>query len=246
MKYIASIGRYVMLMKEVMTRPEKQNVFWRQIMAEVEKIGFGSIGIVFIISFFFGAVMAIQTAYNMTNPLLPDYLVGLGTRDSMLLEFSSTVLCLILAGKVGSNIASEIGTMRVTEQIDALEIMGVNPANYLILPKLTAGVMVFPLLSVISMFVGIVGGWVAGWATGEVPSDEFIYGIQYEFIPFYITYSLIKSCVFSILIVSVSSYFGFHVSGGALEVGRSSTKAVVNSSLLILVFNLLLTNLLLR
>lgn len=245
MKYLHSIGKYAILMKEVLKRPDQLRVFFRSLMVEIEKIGFGSIGIVFIISFFFGAVITLQTAYNMTNPMLPDYLVGLGTRESILLEFSSTVLSLILAGKVGSNIASEIGTMRVTEQIDALEIMGVNPSSYLILPKLSAGILVFPILSFISMVIGIMGGWFAGWATGEVPSDEFIYGIQYEFNPFYITYSLIKSVVFSMLITTVSSFFGFFVSGGALEVGKASTKAVVNSSLLILVFNFLLTNLLL-
>jgi len=244
-KFIDSIGQYTLLMKEALKRPERGRIYFRSLLDEIEKIGFGSIVIVLIISFFFGAVITLQTAYNMNNPMLPDYLVGLGTRESILLEFSSTILSLILAGKVGSNIASEIGTMRVSEQIDALEIMGINPSNYLILPKITAGLLSFPILSLISMVVGIIGGWFAGWATGEVPSSEYIYGIQYSFNSFYITYSLIKSVVFSLLITSVSSYFGFFVSGGALEVGRASTKAVVNSSLLILVFNYLLTNLLL-
>jgi len=192
-----------------------------------------------------GAVLTLQTAYNMTNPLYPDYLIGLGTRDSIFLEFSSTIVGLILAGKVGSNIASEIGTMRVTQQIDALEIMGVNSANFLILPKITAAICTFPVLCIVSMIVGISGGWAAGELSGEVPTSQFVYGIQYMFIPYYILYSLIKITVFGVIITSISSYFGYFTDGGALEVGRSSTKAVVNSTLVILIFNLILTSVLL-
>jgi phospholipid/cholesterol/gamma-HCH transport system permease protein len=163
----------------------------------------------------------------------------------MLLEFSSTIVGLILAGKVGSNIASEIGHMRITEQIDALEIMGINSASYLILPKLIATVVFNPILTLISMFVGIFGGWAASVVTGALTSTDYIYGIQYWFIPFYITYSLIKTVVYAIIITSVPAYFGYHVSGGALEVGRASTKGVVTSSILILLFNVILTQLLL-
>jgi len=192
-----------------------------------------------------GAVITLQTAYNFENPLIPLYLIGLGTRDSMILEFSSTIVGLILAGKVGSSIASEIGTMRVTEQIDALEIMGINSANHLILPKIIAAVFINPFLTIISMFVGVFGGYVAGVLTGAVSTANYIYGIQYAFIPFYVTYALIKTVVFAFIITSVSSYHGYYCSGGALEVGRSSTKAVVSSSLMILLFNVILTQLLL-
>lgn len=240
-----NIGRYAVLLYQVFTRPDKASIYWRQTKLEIVNIGLNSINIVLIISFFFGAVLTMQTAKNMENPLLPNYLVGLGTRDSILLEFSSTIVCLILAGKVGSNIASEIGTKRVTEQIDALEVMGVNSAAYLIKPKILASMMSFPMLSLISMIVGIVGGWFAGIVTGEVSSTEFIYGIQYAFEPYYIVYSLVKVVFNGLLITSISSYFGYYAEGGALGVGRSSTKAVVNSSLLILVMNLVLTQLLL-
>jgi len=245
MQIFYNIGNYLELLVHCFTKPQKKSVFYKQTIIEIEKLGLNSVGIVFIISFFFGAVISMQTAYNMENPLLPNYLVGLTTRDTVLLEFSSTIMCLILAGKVGSNIASEIGTMRVTEQIDALEIMGINPANYLILPKITASLIIFPFLSIISMIIGIAGGWFSGFITGDVPSAEFIYGIQYAFNSYYIFYSVVKTIFFAFLIITVSGYFGFYTDGGALEVGRSSTKAVVNSSLLILVFNLLITKLML-
>jgi phospholipid/cholesterol/gamma-HCH transport system permease protein len=242
---LTHIGKYFQFLLLSMNRPEKRKIFWKQAFFEIDKLGIGSISITIIISFFFGAVMALQTAYNMDTPLLPDYLVGLGTRDAILLEFSSTILCLILAGKVGSSIASEIGTMRVTEQIDALEIMGVNSAHFILLPKIVAAIFFFPVLTGISMVVGITGGWVAGVASGEVPSAEFIYGLQYMFVPYYAFYSMVKTVFFAFIIVTVSSYYGYYTSGGALEVGRASTKAVVSSSLLILIFNLLITNIML-
>jgi len=245
MQFFFHIGRYFSLLVLSMHRPEKRQVFIRQIFLEIDKVGLSSVGITAFISFFFGAVMALQTAYNMDTPLLPDYLVGLGTRDAILLEFSSTILCLILAGKVGSNIASEIGTMRVTEQIDALEIMGVNSANFLVMPKLIAAILIFPFLSGLSMFVGIFGGWVAGVVTGEVMSSEYIYGIQYAFRPYYVLYGLVKTLFFAYIIISVSAYYGYFTEGGALEVGRASTRAVVSSSLAILISNLLITNIML-
>jgi phospholipid/cholesterol/gamma-HCH transport system permease protein len=192
-----------------------------------------------------GAVITLQTRYNLENPLFPTYLIGLTARDSILLEFSSTIVGLILAGKVGSNIASEIGHMKITEQIDALETMGINSACYLILPKMIAALVFVPLLTMMSMFVGIAGGWLASITTGALTSTDYIYGIQYWFVPFYITYSLIKVAVFAVIITSVPGFFGYTVQGGALEVGRSSTKAVVTSSILILLFNVILTQLLL-
>jgi phospholipid/cholesterol/gamma-HCH transport system permease protein len=214
-------------------------------MKELVNLGLRSIGIVTIISFFMGAVITLQTAYNTENPIYPTYLIGLGARDSILLEFSSTIVALILAGKVGSNIASEIGTMRVTEQIDALELMGVNSASYIILPKVVATVVFNPFLTLISMITGITGGWVVGTAAGVITSQNYIYGIQYAFIPYYITYALIKTVVFAFIISTVSAYQGYYVEGGSLEVGRASTKAVVYSSVTLLLFNVILTQLLL-
>nr|WP_319401090.1 ABC transporter permease [uncultured Carboxylicivirga sp.] len=245
MRIFYHIGRYSLFVKKVFGRPAKHSVFIKQIVKEVDKLGIDSLGIIFIISIFMGAVITLQTAYNIDSPLIPRYTIGLAARDSMLLEFSSTIVALILAGKVGSNIASEIGTMRVTEQIDALEIMGLNPAGYLVLPKVVAFVFIIPFLVVISMGVGIFGGFLAGSLSGEVPAPDFIYGIQYAFVPFYVVYSLIKAVVFAFIISTVSAYWGFYAEGGALEVGKASTTAVVTSSIQILLFNLLLTQMLL-
>ncbi len=238
-------GSYFILIGQVLRKPDKARVFWKQLFVEINFLGVDSLGIVAIISIFMGAVVALQTAFNIDSPLIPDYTVGFTTRQSMILEFAPTVISLILAGKVGSRIASEIGTMRVTEQIDALQIMGVNSANYLIFPKMVAGMVFNPFLVVISMFLGIFGGWVACITSGLVSSEDYIMGVRTWFDPFTITYALIKTIVFAFLIVTVSSYHGYRISGGALEVGRASTKAVVYSSILIIVFNLILTQLLL-
>jgi len=245
MRVFHLFGEYILLLKKVFSKPEKGKIYYIQTVKEIDKLGVKSIGIVAIISFFMGAVITLQTAYNTENPFLPDYLIGLGTRDSILLEFSSTIIALILAGKVGSNIASELGTMRVTEQIDALEIMGVNSASYLILPKVFATMLFNPFLTMLSINVGIIGGWAAGISAGVVSSQSYIEGIRYAFVPFYITYSLIKTVVFAFLITTISSFYGYNVQGGSLEVGRASTKAVVVSSVFILLFNLILTQLLL-
>lgn len=211
----------------------------------MQALGLSSIGIVAIISVFMGAVITIQMALNFESPFIPQYLIGYAARESMLLEFSSTIVALILAGKVGSNIASEIGTMRITEQIDALEIMGVNSASYLILPKIISTVIFFPFLTTLSMGIGIAGGYVLCILTGAVNPDAYITGIRYDFKPFYITYSLIKSSVFAFIITSISGFFGYYANGNSLEVGRASTQAVVISSIVILIFNLILTQLLL-
>lgn len=245
MKIFSHIGNYFMLLQKVFSQPEKKRIYYRQFLKEIQGLVIDSIGIVVIISVFMGAMVTLQTAYNMENPLLPKYLIGLGCRDSMILEFSSTIIALILAGKVGSNIASELGTMKVTEQIDALEIMGVNSASYLIFPKIVAAVIFNPLLTMISIIVGLFGGWLSVIVTGIVSSSEFIYGIQYAFIPFYITYALIKTVFFAFIITSISAYHGYYVSGGSLEVGKASTRAVVYSSIVILLFNVILTQLLL-
>ncbi len=239
------IGEYFLLLKKVFSKPEKGRIYLKQTIKEMDKLGIQSIGIVTIISVFMGAVITLQTAYNMENPFIPRYMIGLGTRDSMFLEFSSTIIGLILAGKVGSSIASELGTMRVTEQIDALEIMGVNSASYLILPKIIATLIFNPFLCMLSMVVGIAGGWMVGEFSGVISTQAYIYGIRYSFIPFYITYSLIKTVVFAFLITTISAFYGYRVQGGSLEVGQASTNAVVVSSVFILLFNLILTQLLL-
>ena len=244
-KFLNRVGLYFLFLKKVFSKPEKASVYYKQTMYELVSLGLASIGIITIISFFMGAVITLQTAYNTENPIFPTYLIGLGCRDSIILEFSSTITALILAGKVGSNIASEIGTMRVTEQIDALEIMGINSASYLVLPKVIATLLFNPILTLLSICVGIFGGWVAGTTSGVITSSDFIYGIQYAFIPFYIVYSLIKTLFFAFIITSVSSFQGYYVSGGSLEVGKSSTRAVVYSSVLILMFNVILTQLIL-
>jgi phospholipid/cholesterol/gamma-HCH transport system permease protein len=244
-KFLTQFGLYFQLLKKVFSKPEKPVLYYKQTLREFVYLGINSIGIIAIISFFMGAVITLQTAYNTENPIYPKYLIGLGCRDSMILEFSSTIAALILAGKVGSNIASEIGTMRVTEQIDALEIMGVNSASYLILPKMIATLIFNPFLTLMAIIIGIFGGWIAGTFAGVITSENFIYGIQYAFIPYYITYSLIKTVFFAFIITSVSAFQGYYVEGGSLEVGRASTKAVVYSSVLILLFNVVLTQLLL-
>lgn len=244
LKLLKHIGQYFIMMKKVISKPEKFKVFWKQLLLEIEKVGINSIGIVLFISFFVGGVVSIQTAINMSSPLLPKYLVGLASRDSLILEFSPTMISLILAGKVGSSIASELGSMRVSEQLDALEIMGVNSASFLILPKIIATIFFFPFLVIISMGIGMIGAWIGGLSV-DVTTADFLSGLKYEFNPFYVTYSLIKTVVFAFIIASVSSYFGYFTKGGSIAVGKSSTKAVVSSSILILVCNFILTNLLL-
>lgn len=229
----------------VFKRPEKQSIYFKKIIVEIENLGLDSVGIVVFISIFMGAVLAIQMAFNLDTPLVPVYTIGYATRQSVVLEFSPTIISLILAGKVGSRISSEIGTMRVTEQIDALEIMGINSATYLIFPKVVAALFFNPILIMISILVANMGGWLAGSLTGMVPSSEFLYGLKAFFEGYDVFYSLVKSVVFAFLIVTISGYHGYYTKGGALEVGEASTKGVVNSSIAIIIFNLILTNLLL-
>ncbi len=245
MKWLHNLGAYIILMRQVFRRPENDRIYLRQILIEMERLGLDSLPIVAIISVFMGAVLCIQLAFNIEHPLVPLYTIGLSVRESVVLEFSPTIISLILAGKIGSRIASEIGTMRVTEQIDALEIMGINPAAYLIFPKIVACVVINPFIIVVSMFLALLGGWAAGVTTGLVSSSVFIYGLQSFFIPFNIVYALIKTMVFAFLISSISGFYGFTTRGGALEVGAASTKGVVQSSIMIIVFNLILTQLLL-
>jgi phospholipid/cholesterol/gamma-HCH transport system permease protein len=238
-------GRYFLLMKRTFRKPEKLAIYRDRIFEEMNLLGVGSLGIVAIISVFMGAVITIQSAFNFESPLIPSYAVGVAVRDSMILEFSPAIVSLILAGKIGSSIASEIGTMRVTEQVDALEIMGINSAGYLIFPKIMASLLFNPILIIFSMFLGVLGGYVFGLIAGVVTDYEYVYGITYEFRPYNVLYAIIKSIVFAFIIASVPAYHGYYTKGGSLEVGRSSTKGVVYSSVLILAFDLILTQLLL-
>ena len=239
------LGKYFLFVARVFRKPERWSIYRKATLQEILSLGLGSLDIIAIISVFMGAVITIQTASNIDSALIPLYTVGFAARQSVILELSPTIIALILAGKVGSNIASEIGTMRVTEQIDALEIMGINSASYLILPKVIAAVVINPFLIVFSMFLGIFGGWLAAIGTGLVPSDQFVYGLQYDFDPFSITYALIKTVFFAFIITSIPAYQGYYTKGGALEVGKSSTIAVVQSSVAILFVNYVLTQLLL-
>jgi phospholipid/cholesterol/gamma-HCH transport system permease protein len=232
-------------MRMVFSRPEKGRVYRRLIVDEMYKLGVQSLGIVALLSLFMGAVVTLQTAANIDSGWIPKWTIGFTTRQTMILEFSSTIVCLILSGKVGSNVASEIGTMRITEQIDALDIMGVNSAGYLILPKIIAAVTIFPFLVMISMTLGITAGAIVGTSTGSISLTDFEYGVQYYFEVFDVYYTLIKTLVFAFIITSVSSYHGYYTRGGALEVGQSSTKAVVYSIILIMIFNYMLTQILL-
>ncbi|MBL7917312.1 MAG: ABC transporter permease [Bacteroidia bacterium] len=243
MNLFSHLGRYFMLMYKVFSKPQRFSIYWRQIIHEINNIGISSLPIIAIISVFMGGIITIQAAFGFSSPWVPLYAIGFTTRESILLEFSPTIVSLILAGKVGSNIASEIGAMRITEQIDALEIMGINSAGYLIFPKIAAAVLIFPFLIALSMFLGVWGGYVMGVAADACSSYEYIFGIQAYFEPWKLYYSFTKVIVFAFIITSVSSYFGYFTYGGALEVGKSSTRAVVYSSILILFFGLILTNL---
>ena len=245
-KSLEQLGKYTLFLKRAFAIPDKWSVFGRRTVLEIMKLGVDSIPLVIVISLFIGAVCTIQMQLNVQSPLIPAYSVGLATRDIVLLEFSNSILCLILAGKVGSSIASEIGTMRVTEQIDALEIMGVNSTNYLVTPKILAFVMFMPVLVVFCIATSFVGGWCVAAFTDLISVSRFIYGIQALFVEWYVWYGIIKSLFFAFIIASVSSYFGYYVKGGALEVGKASTNAVVSSSILILLFDVVLTKLLLQ
>ncbi len=243
--YFEAIGKYFGMLKEVFKMPQKKKIFWENFFREIEDLGLKSIGLVGFISFFIGGVVTIQTARNLSNPLIDKLYIGYATIKSIILEFSPTFVSIILAGIVGSYIASTIGTMRITEQIDALDVMGVNSKNHLILPKVLATVTFYPLLIVVSMFLGGLGGWVAGNLTGMVLTEDYLRGIRYSFEPFDITYALIKTVVFAFFIATIPSYFGYYVKGGALEVGRAATKAVIWTSVTIIIFNYILTQLLL-
>lgn len=238
---ITRFGDYILLLGKTFTKPDKWKVFFRNYVDEINKLGVNSIPIVLIISVFIGAVIAIQMQLNIMSPMLPKYTVGLAVREIILLEFSSTIMALILAGKVGSNIASEIGTMRVTEQIDAMDVMGINSANYIILPKITAMISYIPILVGFSMAMGFFGAYAIAFFANLMPTQQLTYGFQAFFKEFYVWYAIFKSLFFAFIISSVASYYGYTVNGGSREVGSASTDAVVVSSVAILVVDVLIT-----
>lgn len=245
MSLLSDIGRFLLMLKGMFKRPENGKMYWREFMHQCTEIGFGSLGIVAIISVFIGAVSTIQTAYQLVNPLIPIATIAQIVRDTVILEFAPTLVCIVLAGVAGSRIASELGNMRVSEQIDALEIMGINTKTYLILPKIAAALLMIPLLVVIAMVLGIWGGRIAGTAAGIIPANLFDKGLTSDFTPYNVFFALTKSYAFAFIISSIPAFFGYHVRGGALEIGRASTKAVVVSCVLILFADYILSALLL-
>lgn len=240
-----SLGKYILLLKAVFRKPERWNIYRKEILKEMDNMGIGSLGIICIISIFLGAVTTVQTAFQLVSDLVPRSVIGGIVRDSSILELSPTISAIVLAGKIGSSVASQIGTMRVTEQIDALEIMGINSPGYLILPKIIGAVTMIPLLVTISIALSIFGGYLAGTISGAVTTQSFIEGLTTDFVPFTFTVSMIKSIIFAFIITSVAAYQGFYTDGGALEVGQSSTKAVVISCIMILFADYIVAQLLL-
>ncbi len=230
--------------KEIFRKPTKWSVMKDLLFKEIDDLIIGSLGIVAFISFFVGGVVAIQTALNMTNPLIPKTLIGFATRQSVILEFAPTFISIVMAGKMGSFITSSIGTMRVTEQIDALEVMGINGVNYLVFPKLMA-LLLYPFLIGIAMFLGILGGWIAAVYGGFGSSQDFINGLQQELVPFQVIYAFIKTFIFGLILATIPSFHGYYMKGGALEVGKASTVAFVWTSVMIILTNYILTQLLL-
>lgn len=244
LKALNQIGKYFLMLKEVFNKPTKWAVMKDLVFKEIDDLIIGSLGIVCFISFFIGGVVAIQTALNLTNPLIPKSLIAFATRQSVILEFAPTFISIILAGRAGSYITSSIGTMRVTEQIDALEVMGVNSLNYLVFPKIIA-LMLYPFVIAISIFLGIAGGWLASVYGGFVGSDEFIQGIQTDFIPFHIFYAFFKTFIFGFLLATIPSFHGYYMKGGALEVGKASTTAFVWCCVVVILVDYIITQLLL-
>jgi phospholipid/cholesterol/gamma-HCH transport system permease protein len=240
MSFITTLGRYLLLLKNMFSKPENGKMYRKEFFHQCVEIGIGSLGIVCIISVFMGAVSALQTAYQITNPLIPATTIANIVRDTVILEFAPTVVCIVLGGVVGSKISSELGNMRVSEQIDALEIMGINTKSYLVLPKVLAAMCMIPLLVIISMVLGIYGGRLAGVSTGILSADTFDRGLLDGFNPFNVRFGMYKALTFSFIISSIPAFYGYYVKGGALEIGRNSTKSVVLSCIMILVADYLL------
>lgn len=244
-KALIRIGEYTTFLSKVFKRPENLRLYLKQFFLETDKLIISSILIVAVISIFIGGVLAIQTASNLENPFIDKMYVGYMVRESLILEFCSTMVALILAGKMGSNISSELGSMRITEQIDAMDMMGVNSAAFLVQPKIISATILSPLLMLLSFFLGLVGGYVVVAFTGIIRTASYIEGIKYCFNGFYIFYSCFKTALFCFLISSISAFEGYYASGGSLGVGRSSTRAIVVTSILILLFDLIVTEVML-
>jgi len=246
MEFFTHFGRYLIMLRGMFTKPENAKMYWKEFMHQCTDIGIGSLGIVSIISVFIGAVSAVQTAYQLVSPIIPKTTIAQIVRDTVILEFAPTLVCIVLAGVIGSKIASELGNMRVSEQIDALEIMGINTKSYLIMPKIAAALLTIPLLVIISMVLGIWGGRLAGTASNILSTDTFDRGLLENFVPYNVTFALIKSYTFAFIISSIPAYYGYYVKGGALEIGKSSTKSVVVSCIMLLFADYVLTQLLLN
>ena len=245
MNYLEHIGKYFIMLGRVFKKPQRSKVFYEAILREIEDLGLKSLGIIMFISFFIGGVIALQTALNLESPFIPKSLIGFAAKRSIISEFAPTFCSIILAGKVGAYITSSIGSMRVTEQIDALEVMGINSLNYLVLPKIIATVFFYPFLISLGMFLGIFGGWVSGVLSGLFSGTEYIAGLQTDFNPFLLTYAMIKTLIFAFLIATVPAYHGYYVKGGSIAVGRASTQSVVWTTILIVIANYFLTQMLL-
>jgi phospholipid/cholesterol/gamma-HCH transport system permease protein len=246
MTIFTELGRYLLMLKGMFSKPENMRVYWKEFMHQCSEIGIGSLGIVVIISFFMGAVSAVQTAYQLVSPLIPKSSIAQIVRDTVILEFAPTLVCIVLAGVVGSKIASELGNMRVSEQIDALEIMGINTKSYLVFPRILAALIVIPMLVVISMVLGIWGGRLAGVGSGILSTYDYDKGLLQYFLPYNVFFALVKAYTFAFIISSIPAYFGYYVKGGALEIGRASTRSVVVSCIMILFADYILAQLLLN
>ena len=245
MNFFTHFGKYILMLKSMFSKPENAKLYWKEFMHQCSEIGIGSLGIVSIISVFMGAVSAVQTAYQLVSPLITKSTIAQIVRDTVILEFAPTLVCIVLAGVVGSKIASELGNMRVSEQIDALEIMGINTKTYLVMPKIAAAMLMIPLLVVLAMVLGIYGGRLAGSAANILSTDTYDKGLVENFVPYNVTFALAKSYTFAFIISSIPAYYGYHVKGGALEIGRSSTTAVVVSCIMILLADYILAAILL-
>lgn len=246
MTFFTHLGAYMLMLSGMFSRPEKNSMYIRELMRQCMEIGWGSLGIVVIISFFIGAVSTVQTAYQLVSPVIPQAAIAQIVRETVLLEFAPTLVCIVLAGVVGSKITSEIGNMRVSEQIDALEIMGVNTKSWMVMPRIAGAILMIPSLVIISAFVGVLGGRIAGDATGVISAAVFDYGLLWGFKTFTIVFMLIKSYCFSFLIASLACYFGYYVKGGSLEIGRATTRAVITICIAILATDYILSLLLLQ
>ena len=245
MKFFSHFGRYLLMLKGMFSKPENAKLYWKEFMHQCSEIGLGSLGIVSIISVFMGAVSAVQTSYQLVSPLIPQSTIAQIVRDTVILEFAPTLVCIVLAGVIGSKIASELGNMRVSEQIDALEIMGINTKTYLIMPKIAAALLTIPMLVVLAMVLGIYGGRLAGSASGILSTNTYDQGLLQSFMPYNVIFALVKAYTFAFIISTVPAYYGYYVKGGSLEIGRSSTTSVVVSCVMILLADYALAALLL-